>query len=94
MQVSTTQRPKDLIDVARAARRLRVHISTIFRWIQTGRLSAWKRRSIGGKKARFFVSKSAIDAAWTPTAARVPTPESASEREKAYQEARKKMGLT
>jgi excisionase family DNA binding protein len=34
--------PEDLIDAGAAARLLRVHISTIYRWALTGRLRAWR----------------------------------------------------
>jgi excisionase family DNA binding protein len=39
--------PADLIDVNTAARLLGVHVSAIYRWIASGRLSYWQ---IGGRK--------------------------------------------
>lgn len=64
MQASTQPMPTDLIDAATAAKRLRLHISTVFRWIQSKRLRAWKRRAHNAKQSRWFVSKADVDQCW------------------------------
>lgn len=55
--------PDDLITPRQAARLLRCHIATLHRWIQTGKLPAWRR---GGE--RYLVSESAVLALVEPVA--------------------------
>jgi len=62
-------RPRDLVDVNRAAKILRVHWTTVFRWIRGGKLRGWSRLPPGAKRPRYFVSRADLRAIWSPTIA-------------------------
>ncbi len=51
----TTEPPGDLITPRQASRIAKCHVSTIFRWIQTGELPAWRRGT-----ARYLVSEADV----------------------------------
>ena len=53
--MSTTEPPlpPDAIDATRAARLLRLHVSSVHRWVGAGRLAGWR---VGvGRRRRLFV---------------------------------------
>jgi excisionase family DNA binding protein len=47
-----TDLPQDLITPNRAARRLRLNVATVYRWIQRGWLQAWKLPGRGVRVSR------------------------------------------
>lgn len=64
--------PADLITPKEAARLIRTHISTIHRWVQSGRLRGWKRGS------RYLISRADVEAMLRPV---TPLPELTREKE-------------
>lgn len=58
--------PTDLIDVARAARLAKVHISAVHRWVQKAKIRAWKRCG------RYLVSQAELFGLFEPVTK--PTP--------------------
>src|SRR5262249_32368420 len=67
--------PADLIPVTLAAQQLCIHISTLYRWIETGPIPAWKR--VG----QLFVSQAELNDLFKPVAV-APHPETWTERRK------------
>jgi excisionase family DNA binding protein len=64
--------PEDLITPRAAAKILRAHVGTIYRWILSGKLPAWRRAG-----ARYLVSRADVEALLAPVrpaAKRPPLP--------------------
>ena len=88
--MDTNDLPDDLIDTTEAARLLRCHVATVFRWILAGKLPGWRR----GR--RHFVRRADVVAAWTRPKEQPPKLESrreVRERERWVDEVLKKAGL-
>jgi excisionase family DNA binding protein len=61
--------PQDLVTPREAARQLKVHLATIYRWILSGALPAWRRG-----QNRYMVSRAAVAAMLQPVRPHGPGP--------------------
>lgn len=74
--------PGDLITPKAAARLLKVHVSSVYRWILAGKVRAFRRAG-----ARYWISEAEVRAAWAeveptqPTVIRTPAQDAAAARQ-------------
>ena len=84
IMASETATPRDLITPREAARLVGTHLSTVHRWLHSGRLRGWRRAG-----TRYLVSRAEVLAVIQPVAVgEVETPRTAAEDAAAAERAR------